>query len=402
MKTLLLGYGISNKSIGEFFESKNIYYDVYDDKYSLKNIDINDYDLLVKSSGILNDHKIIKEAKSKGIDIVTDLELFYKYTKAKEIILITGTNGKTTTASLLAHILDCIVIGNNGVPLFDYVNYPNTVVIEASSFMGEYINSFKADIYGVLDIKESHLEHHESFENYLDSKCNLIKNIGDNDFIIYNFDSSLLQNKLSKYKGYHININDVIIKDGIVFIDNEEITNINDIKYITNIENIKMAILIAYLKNIDPYIINKKIHSFNGIDYRVKFLRDYKGIKIYNDSKSTNIYALNNALDFFKDKKVLLLCGGKNINKNIKINNYPKYVITCGENNEVLKEYFITNNIPCNSFITLKEGLDYLISNINNYDIDVLLFSPGAQSYDEFQNFEKRGQFFEKYILNNL
>src|SRR5690554_569453 len=173
MKYLLLGLGKSNLSIKAYFDHKNIPYLLYDDNHYCNEIDINDIDVIIKSPGINPLHPLLQTKKP----IVNDLEMFYLHSQDNCFITVTGSNGKTTTVNLLKHLLTDLDLGGNiGYPLFDFIDSQNDIIIEASSFMLEFINQFRSKYAIILNLYKTHLEHHYTFENYLKSKMNIIKN----------------------------------------------------------------------------------------------------------------------------------------------------------------------------------------------------------------------------------
>ncbi len=182
---LLLGYGISNQSISKYLDNSLRDYIIYDDKLSKINISFNDIDLIIKSGSISNNHFVILEAKKRNIEIISDLEFFYReYDKCRRIIAVTGTNGKSTTVSLIKNIIgkNIELGGNIGIPLFDFIKGKKDLIIETSSYMNEYLQSFHAKYYVITNIYPNHLEHHNSYTNYIKAKLNFLKNIQKNDY----------------------------------------------------------------------------------------------------------------------------------------------------------------------------------------------------------------------------
>ena len=162
------------------------------------------------------------------------------------------------------------------------------------------------------------------------------------------------------------------------------------------------SIAICYSYGIDQFEIKKGIMKFNGIEHRLEYLFTKNNIKVYNDSKSTNFLALKKALNSFTDKKILLIVGGSIKEDDISILDDSifniKKVVVCGENKESLKTYFDKYNINIDVYSSLKDALKNK-DDFYKYDIDVILFSPGAPSFDQFKNFEVRGRFFKKTML---
>jgi len=403
-KYLLLGYGISNKSVAKFFDNEKIKYDIYDDSLSNANINVAIYKMVVKSGSISNEHNIIVKCKENNIKVVSDLELFYLFSKSRKIIAITGTNGKSTTCTLLEKMTGFILAGNIGKPLFDYIYSDKPIIIEVSSYMSEYIDYFKANIYGFLNIYPNHLDHHHCYEEYKRCKFNLLKNVTDDDFVVYNYDNEDVCNYINSKNCIKVPFSIVNIDEGVIKVFGKkiiEITNISN-SLINYLENVLLSVKIAMILDVDIDKIRNVLSSFNNLKHRVDLIFNYKGIAFYNDSKSTNLYAMKTACDMFKsksnDKKVLLICGGKDsyidydVLNSIDVNK----VLLNGENRDYLEKFFLSKEINVYKYKTLKEVLDNLYKHLQN--INVVLFSPGFQSFDQFSNFEERGLFFENYL----
>ena len=409
---LLLGYGISNQSVAKYFDSLKIDYLIYDDISNKININYDKIDCVVKSGSIVNNHFIIEEAKKRKIRICSDLELFYNLSKNKKIIVVTGTNGKSTTVSLIKEIIGKSVDlgGNIGVPLFEFIKSKKDIIIETSSYMNEYIDKFKAKYYCITNIYPNHLEHHKTFENYVNCKMKFLKNICKTDYLIYNYDNLLLRRLVSNLDCYKVpfskneKVKGVYIKNNCVYFNMRKIIELNEIKLLGehNLENVMASVATCYSYGIDHFEIKKGIMNFMGIEHRLEYVFTTNNIKIYNDSKSTNFLALKNALKSFGNKKILLIMGGSIKEDDINvidecINNVKKVVI-CGENKEVLINYFDNKKIEYEVYDCLKDALKYK-NNWFKEEIDVILFSPGAPSFDQFKNFEARGRFFKKNML---
>ena len=409
---LLLGYGISNQSISRYFDYLKINYIIYDDNLNKNEIDFDKVNCIIKSGSVSNNHFIIEEAKIRKIKIISDLELFYNFSKNKKMIVVTGTNGKSTTVSLVKKIIgkDIDLGGNIGIPLFDFVKSKKDIVIETSSYMNEYIDKFKAKYYCITNIYPNHLEHHETFEKYVESKIKILKNITKCDYLIYNYDDLLLRRIVSNLECYKVpfskkeKINGVYILKNSIYLNMRKIIDIHEIRFLGehNLENVMASIAICYSYGIDQFEIKKGIMKFNGIEHRLEYLFTKNNIKVYNDSKSTNFLALKKALNSFADKKILLIVGGSIKEDDISILDDSifniKKVVVCGENKESLKTYFDKYNINIDVYSSLKDALKNK-DDFYKYDIDVILFSPGAPSFDQFKNFEVRGRFFKKTML---
>ncbi len=396
MKYLLLGLGISNKSIKNYFDENNIEYLVYDDNSCNVEIDFNEVSLIIKSPGIENTHPFL----NKGIKVVTDLEMFYLLTENRNFITVTGANGKTTTVSLINHLIDDMdLAGNIGYPLFDFMYSKNDVIIEASSFMLEYIDKFRSKYNIILNLYKTHLEHHHTYANYVKSKLNLLKNIKKDDYLIYNYDDVLLRRLVEVYDCIKIPISikhqvGLHIKDNKIIYDGKVIETINNIKLLGNHNLINVLCAIAVIMNYRGDL--KRLSLFSGVKYRLQYVGMIGNVRVFNDSKSTNYNALSSAIKSFNNN-ILLICGGMKREDSLKsLENLEKLkrVYCYGSNRFEFEEFFKANNIEVYSF----ETLDELINNLDYKNIDVLLFSPGSVSYDQFDNYIYRGEVFNKLI----
>jgi len=401
MKYLLLGMGKSNQSVARYFLSEGIDFIIYDDKTHQHQINLDEVDVIIKSPGVRNDHFLLQ----KGKKVIGDLELFYLINPLKTYITVTGSNGKTTTVKLLKHLIDDADLGGNvGIPLFDFVHSKNDIIIEASSFMLESVQRFRSKYNVILNLFNTHLEYHKSFRNYINCKLNLIRNIHDDDYIIYNYDDVLLRRLINNYPGIKVpfsrleNVGVHIEGDYIVY-QNRAVANVKDIKLIGvhNLENVLAAVAVVLHYHGDL----KKLSSFTGVKYRLEYKGKIDYVDVYNDSKSTNFKALYNALISFKDNKIILIAGGKKQNHNFKIFDKIHHIKRCyfyGENRELMASYFKDKA----SEVYTYEKLDDVFECLNLSGGEVLLFSPGSVSFDQFASYEERGEYFnqifEKYL----
>ena len=407
---LLLGLGIGNKAVKDFLEKHKFEFLIYDDyiKEYKKDIDYNMFDVLVKTSGINDDHFIIRNARRLDKIIISDLELFYHYSLPKKIICVTGSNGKTTTVSLIHHILSDLDLGGNiGHAVCNFIESSKDIIIEASSFMLDYTNNFHANINVYTNLYTNHLDHHDSLKSYIKAKLKLIQNIKKDDYIIYNHDDILVRRLFENLDVRKIPFskfinNGVYIKDNNIYYNGKLIYNISNIKLMGehNIYNILACSAVVCAHDIGKIQLLKRLDSFVTLDHRIEYLGEINGAKIYNDSKSTNFIALKSSLNTFKDKDVLLICGGK-----LKEDDFSmikdelkqiKFVIINGENRVLLSNFFKKNRIDHLILKDLESVCDVLLNYING--VDVVLFSPGSSSYDQFNNFEVRGIYFKNRI----
>lgn len=406
MKKLLLGLGISNQSIKKYFDKHDILYDVYDGSN-----DITKYDLVIKSNGFKKDYSLLEEARNHSIKITNDLSLFIDLKKnLYNSILVTGSNGKTTVVSLLEK---CInngkAIGNNGLPFFDYIDDEFNYIFEVSSFMLETAHNINFKYNVITNLFITHLEHHNTFINYLKSKCSFLKTINKKSYLVYNYDDVLLRKIVKIYDCKKVSFSltnkqcDLFICDNYIYFKNKKLLSLDNINLIGdhNLYNIMsvLGVLLNYEDKKDDYL--DIIKSFKSVSHRIELIRD-TGINIYNDSKSTNFNALKASLNCFKEQKVLLIVGGKKRSDDFSVLNdclkqiYLVYAF--GENKDEMKAYFKQHHIKCKTFKDLQSLVNDLP--IDDDNIDVILFSPASTSFDLYNNFEERGNHFKRLIDN--
>lgn len=401
---LLYGLGKSNLSVKKFFDKNNINYLVYTDSDDYRNLNINQNYIVIKSPGIKNDALFLRFLIENNYQIISDIELYYLFFPNNFYIGITGTLGKTTTTLLINHILesyfnDVYICGNIGIPIFEIGVKNNAyIIVELSSFQLEYCFCFKPHIMIFLNIYNHHLDYHQSFENYLNSKLKPTEVMNENDIIIIN---KTLIPHVSNRK----------IKSKIITFsldDKFNILNIKDIeflKYSHNKENLLAVLLLTRYFSIEEEFVLNKLKTFVTPKYRMEKIIDDKDLIVINDSKSTclksSIEALSNCLTVYDKYKITLILGGKlNVDEII---NYQediiKYenvdILLFGENKDFMFKF--TNGIKYNT-------LNEVICDIkhNGKTKKLILFSPGAQSFDQFNSFEERGKLFEDLILEKF
>lgn len=419
MEYLLLGMGKSNVSVAKFFEKKKIKYCWWDDYNSDKLVNTypflkdkiytedNVKRIILKSGGVSNSHPLLKTARL----IISDLELYYLYNNINKVITVTGTNGKSTCVSLIKHLINDINLGGNiGIPLGEFIEEKKDIVIEASSYMLEYTNLYHSKYNVLLNLSPNHLDYHGSFDEYVKCKMKLFKNCNENDYIIYNYDDINVRSKIleldTKARKIPVSKNaatsGVYIINDYVYLFNRPIMHISEIK----LEEVYLmdamcAIVVSYLYGISIYEIRNRVKSFIPLKYRLseKIINDKI---IYNDSKSTNISSMISAIKAIskkhKDKSITLICGGMKrynidiyhelLKSNLDIDNLNE-VIIYGSARKDYQKYF-ENKYPIKVISKLQE-LDH-----NQINGEVILFSPGAPSFDEFESYQKRGEYFDQ------
>lgn len=409
--------GIANKKVKEYFIDNNIIFIEYIDGDFYTDDIFNNIDYIVKSSGIKFDTPFLIDACKKDIKIISDLELYYLYNKEKELIVVTGTNGKTTTTTLISNLLNdgniinSGVYGNIGTPLFSKKD-DNIVIIEASSFMLHNSYEIKPHIYVITSLVSHHLDYHKKEEDYFYDKTKIINNLKETDYLIFNSDYHIINKmvnnnrcKIIKYSFFDENA-DVYIKENNIFYKNKKIFDIQNFrrKELHNLENMLAAFIVGTIYNIDCDIIKESFIKFNGLEHRFEIIIETSDLVIINDSKSTSPASLEKAIDnicinkYEKYSKILIL-GGNIVDKdynnvNLKLNLFD-YIFVFGKSQFEYCKLLKYNKIYL--FDTLDEVILYIKNKINKKLL--ILFSPSSPSYDLYSNYEKRGNHFKELIF---
>ena len=403
---LVYGLGLSGRSVINFFKKNNIKnFKVWDDKkknihkkYRSKNLNqtLNQVDYIVLSPGVslLKNKKINKFEKK----IITDIDLLYLHNNKFKSIVVTGTNGKSTTCKLLAHLLQknkfkYSLGGNIGTPILNLKKLKNSfVIIEASSFQLSHSKFICPDYAIFLNFSNDHLDWHGSKNKYLNSKLKIFHLQKKRNFAIINknlkkkfvskkFSGKLLFPKIKDYRKIKKKIKNQYLN-----------SNINE-------ENMSFVYTLSKLLKISEKSFLKAMRSFKGLSHRFEIFLKKKDITFINDSKATSFKSAESALCSLKN--VYWILGGlPKKNDILKLSKFKKNVIKCyliGKNINFFKnqikgriDFSITTNLK-NSIIKISK--DIKLQKHNNKSI---LLSPGAASFDQFENFEKRGEEFKR------
>ena len=429
-KVLILGLSKSGISAAKFLASKN--YDVYltesKKEVNLEQVKeleslgikveygshsdefINDSSFAVTSPGIPPKSEIFKRLQAKNIKIISEIEVAYLNTDIP-FIVITGTNGKTTTTSLVSHILSkkysAPVCGNIGVPPTSLISEKHDfLVCETSSFQAEMTEKFKAKIACWTNFTPDHIDWHNGLENYFKAKAKLFQNNQAPDFAILNAQDKKLKEFSKECKNviFFDDEKDCYIKNDSIYYKNEEIIKLEECPMIGhhNYQNIMCGIIIAKLVGMNNEDIKERIMSFVVPEHRLEKVRVMDGITFYNDSKATNPEASIVAIDSFNNQDVTLILGGRDKNTDLtemcnSINKHIKTVLLIGEATERFDE-----NLKKNGFsnIIKERTMESAIDKAISLNPDVVLLSPACASYDMFNSYEHRGEVFKEYVLS--
>lgn len=378
-------------------------------------------DLIVVSPGVPSNIEPLEAARSKGIKVISEIELACRFIQ-DPIIGITGTNGKTTTTVLLGNILreankNVFVGGNVGNPLINCAGQDKRdyVVAEISSFQLEGIESFRPHIALILNITEDHLDRYSDFDEYITAKFRLFLNQRHSDFAILNADDDIINQHNSEIKaqkryfsltspmkvGGFFDRNALIYRDSSGDVERFELTKVS-LRGIHNIENMLAAIVTAKICSCPKEAIQMVLEDFKGLPHRLEFVRELDGVNFYNDSKGTNVGAVVKSLRSFREP-VILIAGGKDKGGDYSplngvIAERVKRLVLIGEVRSRMAKTLGTS-APTTMADTLEEAVHKAFD--ESKEGDVVLLSPACSSFDMFRDYEERGTVF-KEIVNQL
>ena len=370
------------------------------------------FELIVKNPGIPYTNPMIQEALKKNIEIITEVELAYRISEAP-FIGITGTNGKTTTTTLIYEMLERggrkpLIAGNIGTVaggVAQEATAENVIVIELSSFQLMGIQTFKPHIAVYLNLFDAHLDYHGTKEEYAYAKAQITRNQTETDFFVYNASQEPTKKAAEQSNAVSIPFSSetleekgAYIKDGFIWFRDEEIIALNDVvlpgKH--NLENILSAVAAVKLYGVSNEAIQYVLKTFRGVTHRMQFVAEINGRKFYNDSKATNILAASAAISSFKSPLILLAGGldrGNDFDELIPLLTHVKAMIVFGQTAEKLT-------------ITARKAGITVIKHVDNVAIaaneayklsesgDTILLSPACASWDQYKTFEARGDMF--------
>ena len=376
---------------------------------------------VVSSPGVPPDNALLVDALKRNIPVISEIELAYWVLKVP-VIAVTGTNGKTTTTTLLGEILRCsgkkvFVGGNIGTPLIEYAEGPQEddfIVAEISSFQLQWIRKFRPFIAVLLNITCDHIDYHGSFAEYSRIKKRVFANQTKEDFAILNvadpeqedldriIDAQVMKfsSKRVLKKGIFIKNNNIVLRVPGANEEQYPLSIIN-LPGLHNVENVMAAIMAARLCGCSQENIITAVSAFHGLPHRIEFAGEKDSIKFYDDSKGTNVDSVVRALETFT-KPVILLLGGRDKNGDFEslkplIAARAKKVILFGEARERIAS-LIGNDKPVMKTTKLRQAVESAYKDARSGD--VVLLSPGCASFDEFANYKERGNFFKDVVRN--
>ena len=381
---------------------------------------IYDADLWIISPGIAQDSELVQKAQSNDIPIISEIEFASWFTEAP-ILAITGSNGKTTTAHLLAEMIQTddlhgALAGNVGIPFAEMVMEdlgnpdPKRVwVLEISSFQMEFIEHFKPYIAIFLNITPDHLNRYPSMKEYIAAKMNMWSRQTAEDFIVYNADDTILVEEIAESTSRKIAFGlghhpEAIFQPNRTKIYTEEHATLIEMNQLAlpgkhNLANALAAATAAHLMGVPNKSIAATMSQFSGVPHRLEPIAEINGVTYINDSKATNLDAVQVALESFT-QPIILLLGGLDKGGDFRsllphTHNNLKEVIAFGQAKELILTA-LRDAVRSTSVMDLKEALE-LAQNCSQPG-DVVLLSPGCASFDQFKNFEERGDHFRSLV----
>ena len=375
--------------------------------------------LIIISPGIPHTIPIVEEAKRRNIKIIGEIEFAYNFIPNRNYIAVTGTDGKTTTVTLIHEIIKSYKkerllgnVGNTFSKEIETIEPDEDIILELSSFQLETVEKFHAHIAAILNIAEDHLDRYKDIDDYFNTKKNIIINQNKNDFLVLNYDNiytniwynELNGNSKSKLLTFSLKSKFATIyyneEDEYIYYENEKLFSIANRKLIGkhNIANILAAVLICLKDGIPADNIEKVVNNFKGIEHRVELVGEINGVKYINDSKATSMNSVMSALKSF-DKDIILIMGGRNKNidftpLNSIVNARVKKLILMGEAANVLSDMLHFDNKIIVRDLT--DAFNYASSIAISGD--TVLLSPGCTSFDMFKNYEERGKYFKSLV----
>ena len=375
-------------------------------------------DLIIPSPGVPADAPLLQAARAKSVTIWSEIELADRFLKGR-LIGITGSNGKTTTTSLIEHILrsagiPTILAGNIGTPLIARVEQTNdttVTVVELSSFQLELIDTFRPDISVFLNLTPDHLDRHHTLESYGAAKARIFENQTEADSAVLNADDPAttkyapskpqvfwFSRKQRVAQGAFVRGDEIVFRhDG----KEEVVLKLQDISLAGahNVENVLAAVAATRLAGADAAAVAKGVRSFSGVEHRLEFVAEIGGVRYYNDSKATNVDATLKALDAFPGR-ILVILGGKDKGSDYTalqklLREKAILALLIGAASEKIEKQ-IAGSVAIERAGTIERAME--IASHAARPGDVVLLAPACASFDQFENYEHRGRVFKDLV----
>jgi UDP-N-acetylmuramoylalanine--D-glutamate ligase len=375
-------------------------------------------DLIVVSPGVPANLPLLETARSRGIPVWSEIELAWRFLRGK-LVAVSGSNGKTTTTALIAHMLKSasiptLVGGNIGTPLLSLVetSTDSTVTVaEVSSFQLETVEAFRPEIGVLLNLTPDHLDRHASFEEYAAAKMRMFDNQLDRDAAVLNADDPEVARRMpARPQIYWFSrtkrvAQGAFLRDGQIFFrdrGSEFVLARRDQIFLRgehNVENVLAACAAAYLAGAEPAAIAAGVQAFRAVEHRLEFVAEVGGVSYYNDSKATNVDAARKAIEAFPGPLYVIL-GGKDKGSPYTPLREPlraraKAALLIGAAAEKIAAD-LGDSVPCVRAGTLDRAVELAAARARSGD--VVLLAPACSSFDQFENYEQRGRVFKELV----
>ena len=426
----VFGYGKTGESVARYLSEKNKSVVVFDTRpaptnlVKIRGVEYNwqvldwmrpDVDTLIVSPGLRFDLPLLQQAKAEGVFLLSDIDLFFIEANGKPVFGITGTNGKSTVTTMLAHVFSengyvCYCGGNLGPPALDILNSDSEVyILELSSFQLERMQAYQFEAAAILNISEDHLDHHGSMINYVESKhkiYDLAKKC------VFNRDDKLTyprsRSRIISFGNSPVNNEGdwSVLEDDSgrwATCNREKIVDLSRLPIFGHHTELNILCVLAMVSEyIDALNAVRALISYKGLDHRYKEVSTFRGIRFINDSKATNLGAVVSALNNFSEGNVILIGGGdaKGVDFEPLAEAFIgkiKRLIAIGEDGPKIAAVAESQKIKTCFAGSIEEAVDlgYQAAEPG----DTVLLSPACASFDMFENYEERGDRFEKAVL---
>jgi len=375
-------------------------------------------DLIVVSPGVPANLPALQAARKKNVPVWSEIELAWRFLRGK-LVAITGSNGKTTTTALVAHILKAsniptLVGGNIGTPLLALVETstdPAVTVAEISSFQLETIEAFRPEIGVLLNLTPDHLDRHGTFEEYARAKMRMFENQLERDFAVLNADDPEITKRMPAKPHIFWFSRQKRVANGAFLRDNEIIFRNEGSETVLarrdqialrgehNVENVLAACAAAYLAGATPEAIAGAVKSFRGVEHRLEFVAEISGVQFYNDSKATNVDAAVKAIQAFPGP-LLVILGGKDKGSPYTplrdlLHERARMALLIGESADKIAAD-LQGAVEISYAGTLDRAVQ-IASELSQPE-DTVLLAPACSSFDQFENYEQRGRVFKELV----
>jgi UDP-N-acetylmuramoylalanine--D-glutamate ligase len=440
-RVLVVGLGKSGLAAAQFLKARGVRVTVSDARPAMLIAELSDLldqgfmveagshglltfrrqDLIVVSPGVPMSTPELAQVRAMGAHIIGELELGALFLQG-QVVAITGSNGKTTTTSLVGKIfedagLPTLVGGNIGFPVTAMVeaSTPETVnVIEVSSFQLETVETFKPRIAVVLNLTPDHLDRHGTFENYAAAKERIFERQGAGDALVLNADDAVVQGMAARAKAevFWFSATKIVrrgtfVRDGVVMWVEKEggvsepVMPVSEItlRGAHNVENVLAAVCVARLAAVPAETIRASVAGFQAVEHRLEFVRELEGVRYYNDSKATNVDATMKAIEAFSGG-IWLILGGKDKDSDYRVltplvRERVKTVITIGSAAEKIERQ-LAGVVKIEGGETMPRAVAF--AQANALAGDTVLLAPACASFDQFKNYEERGRVFKELV----